>query len=38
MGGDREMNQDLLVNLSPYLLLSPYPLCIGFPSVGGRFS
>ena len=27
------MNQDLLANLSPYLLLSPYPPCIGFPSL-----
>ena len=27
------MNQDLLANLSRYLLLSPYPPCIGFPSL-----
>ena len=27
------MNQELLINLSPYLLLSPYPPCIGFPSL-----
>jgi len=30
MGGDEEMNQDLLDNLSTYLLLSPYPPCIEF--------
>ena len=33
MGGDREMNQDPLADVSPYLLLSPYPPCIGFPSL-----
>jgi len=27
------MNQDLLGNLSPYLLLSPYPLAFGFSSL-----
>ena len=27
------MNRDLLANLSPYLLLSPCPPCIGFPSL-----
>ena len=30
MGGDGEMNQDLSADSSPYLLLSPYPPCIGF--------
>jgi DNA-binding NtrC family response regulator len=31
--GDGEMNQDLLVDLSPYLLLSPYPPCIWISSL-----
>jgi len=30
MGGDGEMNEDLLANSSPYLLPSPYPPCFGF--------
>jgi hypothetical protein len=32
IGGDG-MNQELLTNLSPYLLLSPCPPCIGFSSL-----